>query len=51
MPAYLAEIRVGQRDPFPIALLALGDEPTVGRRVTDRFRLILEHGERLFVEP
>ena len=27
------------------------DEPLVGRMVTDRFTLILDHGRRLIVEP
>ena len=51
VPAYFAHAQVGQQPSFPIVLLALGDEPSVGLRVTDRFRLILDHGERVIVEP
>ena len=29
----------------------LGDEPLIGRRLTDRFRVILDHGARVIVEP
>jgi predicted aspartyl protease len=51
VPAYVAEVRLGPYGPFPVAVLVLGDEPSVGLRVTNRFRLILDHGERVIVEP
>jgi hypothetical protein len=34
-----------------VLVTVLGDEPIVGRGVTDRFRLVLDHGERVIVEP
>lgn len=48
---YPGEVRLRQAGPFPVFILALGDEPTVGRRITDRFRLTLDHGERVILEP
>ena len=51
IPSYAAEVRLGRQGPFPIFLLVLGDEPSVGRGITDRFRLILDHGERVVLEP
>jgi predicted aspartyl protease len=36
---------------FAVILLALGDEPLAGRGVTDRFRVVLDHGQQLIVEP
>ena len=51
VPGYLARVRVGAEPSFPIILLALGDEPIVGLGVTNRFRLILDHGQRVIIEP
>jgi predicted aspartyl protease len=36
---------------FPVLVIALGDEPIVGRGLTDRFRVTLDHGQRVIVEP
>jgi predicted aspartyl protease len=51
VPAYEAEVRIGRYGPFPVAVLALGDEPSVGLGITNRFRLIFDHGERVTLEP
>jgi hypothetical protein len=32
-------------------VIAMGDEPLVGRAVSDRFMVILDHGRQLIVEP
>jgi hypothetical protein len=29
----------------------LGDEPIMGRGIGDRYRMVLDHGQRLVVEP
>ena len=50
-PFYFGTVRVGDIGSLPAAITTLGDEPIVGRRVTDRFRVILDHGERVVVEP
>lgn len=50
-PFYLGVVRVGDLGAFPIVIIALGDEPLVGRGVSDRFRIILDHGQQLIVEP
>ncbi len=42
------EARAWLADGSPIAL---GDEPAVGRGITDRFRLILDHRQQVIVEP
>lgn len=34
-----------------VLISVLGDEPIAGRGLTDRFRLILDHGERIALEP
>lgn len=50
-PVYLGTIYVGQLGSVPAFIITLGDQPLVGRRVIDRFRVILDHGERVIVEP
>jgi hypothetical protein len=40
----------GLSGSYPIAIAALGDEAIVGRGLTDRFLLILDHGRRLTIE-
>jgi len=50
-PAYLATVRIGALAPVVTVVIALGDEPLLGREVTDRFRLIFDHGQRIVVEP
>lgn len=49
-PFYFGTVHLGDVGAFPTAITALGDEPIVGRQVTDRFRLILDHGERVIAE-
>ena len=34
-----------------VLISVLGDEPIAGRGLTDRFLLILDHGERIVLEP
>lgn len=50
-PFYLGAVHVGDIGSFPAAITALGDEPIVGRGITDTFRLTLDHGELGIVEP
>jgi hypothetical protein len=35
---------------YPVMISLLGEEAIVGRRLTDSFRLILDHGMRVIVE-
>lgn len=51
VPTFLGSAQVGGLPAFPIALTALGNEPLVGRGVSDRFRVTLDHGRRVLVEP
>src|SRR5207248_2778522 len=50
-PFYFGTVHVGDIGAVPAAITALGDEPIVGRRVTDHFRLTLDHGRRVILEP
>jgi predicted aspartyl protease len=51
VPAYRGTIRLGDFAPLPTVVIALGDQAILGRSVTDHFRLILDHGQRVIVEP
>jgi predicted aspartyl protease len=53
---YLGSVRlVGLEEDVPISIpctiTVLGDEVIAGRGLTDRFRLTLDHGKKLIVEP
>jgi hypothetical protein len=48
---YRGTIRVGPFGPFRALIAAIGDEPIVGRGITDRLRITLDHGSQVIVEP
>jgi predicted aspartyl protease len=50
-PVYRGTVRVGPFGPFRGLITAIGDEPIVGRDITDRLRITLDHGQQLIVEP
>lgn len=49
-PVHHGVVQVGDIGSFPIVFLALGGEPLVGRGISDRFTIILDHGQHLIVE-
>ena len=50
-PAFIGTAHLGPFPESPVLITTLGDEPLLGRGVSDRFTLILDHGRRLIVEP
>lgn len=50
-PVYIGMLRIGDFEPVRVLTTALGREMLLGRAVSDRFRITLEHGRRLIVEP
>ncbi len=50
-PLYRGVVRVGALPSFPVVVIVLGDEPLAGRGVSDRFRVVLDHGQRVIVKP
>lgn len=50
-PVYYGSMQVGDLDPLDVDITALGDEPIIGRGITDQYRIILDHGARVIVEP
>src|SRR5713226_3071463 len=46
-PGYLGSAHIASIGPIPIVVRILGDEHLVGRSLTDRFAVLLDHGRRL----
>ena len=51
VPTYPAVIEIDGFDPIDASVSALGDEPIVGVQVIRHFSVILDHGQRVIVEP
>lgn len=49
--AYLGPVRLEDLGTFDAPITVFGDEALVGRRLIDRFTIILDHGTRLIVGP
>lgn len=47
---YLGTVRLGSLGSFPAVIVTIGDEPLIGRGITNRFTVILDHGQRLILE-
>ena len=52
-PVYLGDVEVlGASSPTPsIHITFLGNQYILGRGILDRFRITLDHGQRIIVEP
>src|SRR5262249_2247247 len=50
-PVYYGTVTVGTFTPRPADIAGIGDEPLVGRGVSDHYRITLDHGERVLIEP
>lgn len=51
IPAYVGIVTIGSLTPIPTLVLALGDDPLLGRRVIDNFKLVFDHGRVLTAKP
>lgn len=49
--AYYCSVSIGQLPSVPTAVIALDGDILLGRHVTDKFRLILDQGQSIVVEP
>lgn len=49
--AYLGQAKIGSLDSVPVVIIALGDEPMIGRNFTNRYKIILDRGKKLVIEP
>ena len=48
---YYGTVQIGDLPPVPANITTVGDEPLLGRGVTDHYRLIFDHGHMLTAEP
>ena len=51
LPAFLADVQIGTLPPVRTIVMPLGDEPLLGRHVTNHFGIFLDHGTKITVEP
>ena len=49
--AYLGYAQIGNFDPINCTIALLGDEPLIGREVINSFKIILDHGRKIILEP
>lgn len=49
-PNFLGTVRIGKFKPIDVSIAVLGDEPLIGRGLTDRFKVIFDHGKKIIVE-
>lgn len=49
-PFYEGVIKIGKLPSLSIIILAMGDESLVGRSVTDKFKVIFDHGRKVIIE-
>lgn len=50
-PYFLGSIKIGKYKPIGVSIVCLGDQPLMGRGVTDKFKVIFDHGKKVIVEP
>lgn len=50
-PAFTADVAVGPLGTFRVEIVALGNECLLGLRVANRFKITLDHGREIVVEP
>lgn len=50
-PYFLGSVKIGKYKPIGVSVSCLGDEPLIGRGVTDKFKIIFDHGKKITVEP
>ncbi len=49
-PYFLGKVKLGKFKPLDVLITALGDEPLIGRRVTNKFKVTFDHGRKVIVE-
>jgi hypothetical protein len=51
VPRYAAMLRIGDLAPFSVRVIALGAQTLVGRAAIARYRVVLDRGRSVTVEP
>ena len=50
-PTYFATIQIGHLAPIRGRVIVIGDTPLIGLWLIERYRVILDRGQRVVVEP
>jgi predicted aspartyl protease len=48
---YVGSVRLGKLGPFPALVTVLGNEALIGRGIVGHLTIVLDHGQRVIVEP
>lgn len=51
VPAYLGTVIIGTIKFSPVVVGIMGDEPIIGIRIISAFKVILDHGRKVIIEP
>lgn len=51
VPYYFGFIKLGDFKQIFVQITVLGNEPVIGRGITDQFRIVFDHGRKVIVEP
>lgn len=49
VPVYYGVARIGDFDPLPARIIAMGSELIIGRGIADLYSITLDHGQRVIV--
>lgn len=49
--AYLGYVQIEKFSPLNCTIVLLGDEPLLGREVINNFKITLDHGKKIILEP
>ncbi len=49
-PNFLGTVKIGKFKSIGVSIIALGDEPLIGRGITDKFKVIFDHGRKVIIE-
>lgn len=50
-PVYRGAVQLGDFEPIPVPVVALGDEYMIGLGILRHFAVTFDHGERVIVNP
>ena len=48
---YVGHVTIGDLQSIETLVITLGDEPLLGRRVIDHYKVTFDHGQQIIVEP
>jgi predicted aspartyl protease len=51
VPYYLGTVELDGHGPFQAVIIVLGDEPLIGASAARHVTIILDHGQRVIVQP